>query len=81
MFLTAVFMLSCSEPTMEEDAQKAAYLSKISMELSVDNKLEEAEGNYAEVQKIMDKYRYTDKFQHFYDMYNLYLQNYLEESE
>ncbi|MDR1810708.1 MAG: hypothetical protein LBR34_09975 [Prevotella sp.] len=80
LFPVAVFMLSCSEPTMEEDAQKAAYLYNLSREHSANKQFEEAAGDYMEVQKIIDKYRYTEKFQHFCDIYNLYLRNYLEEA-
>jgi hypothetical protein len=76
--LACVFMLSCSQPTIEDDARKAAYLTHQSMEYSTDNELGAAESNYMEVQKIMDKYRYTEDFQQFHDLYSLYLDEYLE---
>ena len=76
LFLMSIFLLSCSEPTLEDDARTAAFLTKQSMEYSLTNDLKNSESNYMEVQKIMDKYRYSDDFGKFYEMYNFYLQEY-----
>ncbi|GAB6011009.1 hypothetical protein [Viscerimonas tarda] len=80
-FLFFIFVASCSEPTLEEDARKAAYLTQQSMTYSRENNLEQAESNYNEVQRIMDKYRQTEDFRKFYDTYDFYLREYLENAE
>ena len=81
LFLLAIFMVSCSKPTLEDDARKAAYLTKQSMEYSMQNDFQNAESNYREVQKIMDKYRSSEDFEKFHETYNYFLQDMAEEPE
>ncbi len=78
IFLTCLFLISCSEPSLEDDAKKAAYLTTQSMEFSLENDLKSAESNFHEVQKIMDKYRDTEDFRKFHDLYDLFLQEYAD---
>lgn len=80
IFLLGFFVISCSGPTLEEDAQKAAFLTKESMRFSMESNLQKAENCYMEVQKIMEKYRNTDEFEKFHETYNFYLQDYGEKS-
>jgi len=63
------FLLSCSEPTIEEDARKAADLTMESNEYTRDNDFSSAGKKYAEVQEIMDKYKKMNKFDEFYQIY------------
>lgn len=65
---------SCSEPTMEEDARKAAELTMQSNQYSLDNDMSNAGKTYAESQKIMNKYKKMDQFDEFYQIYLGYLE-------
>jgi len=62
-------LISCSEPTMEEDARKAAELAMMSNQYSRDNDLANASRAYGEVQEIMTKYKKKNKFDEFYQLY------------
>lgn len=73
--LFSVLLLSCSEPTMEEDAQKAADLTSQSNQYSMEDNYKDAGRAYEEVQEIMTKYKRMGKFDEFYLMYSLLLQD------
>lgn len=78
VFLTVFFstvFISCSEATMEEDAQRAAELTSVSNRYSRDNDFKEAGRTYAEVQEIMAKYKKKEKFDEFYMIYISHLEN------
>jgi len=66
--------LACSEPTMEEDAQRAAELTMMSNQYSGDNDMSNAGKAYAESQEIMNKYKKLDKFDEFYQIYLTFLE-------
>lgn len=67
------FFISCSEPTMEEDARAAADLSRISNQCAAENDMAGAGKAYSEVQAIMEKYKELNKFDEFYDLYGSFL--------
>lgn len=73
IFVT-MFFLACSEPTIQEDAQKAAELSRLSNISAMENDLGAAGKLYNESQTIMNKYRQNGKFEEFYQLYSGYLQ-------
>jgi len=73
--IVSMLFISCSEPTMEEDAQRAADLTTMSNQFSKDNDFKEAGRTYAEVQEIMMKYKKMEKFDEFYMIYISYLQD------
>ena len=73
--LLSALLLSCSEPTMEEDAQRAADLTSQSNEYSRENNYREAGRAYEEVQEIMTKYKRLEKFDEFYMIYISLLQD------
>lgn len=70
----SMFLLSCSEPTIQDDAQKAAELSRLSNVSAMENDLGTAGKLYNEAQTIMNKYRQNGKFDEFYQLYSGYLQ-------
>lgn len=77
-FLIALFsilLFSCSEPTMEEDARRAADLTSQSNQYSRENNFKEAGRTYKEVQEIMAKYKKMDRFDEFYATYIAYMQD------
>lgn len=71
---TILLLISCSEPTMDDDAQKAAELSAISNNYAMNNEMEKAGKIYQEVQGIIEKYKKQDKFAEFYKLYSGYLE-------
>ena len=73
--LFSVFLLSCSEPTLENDALKAAELTSQSNQYSRENNFAEAGRTYAQVQEIMNKYKKMNKFDEFYMFYISYMQD------
>ncbi len=70
----SMFFLACSEPTIQEDAQKAADLSRSSNTAAKENDLGTAGKLYNEAQVIMDKYRQNGRFDEFYQLYSGFLQ-------
>lgn len=70
----SLFFLACSEPSIQDDAHKAAELSRLSNASAMDNDLSNAGKLYNEVQTIMNKYRENGKFEEFYQLYNSYLE-------
>lgn len=66
-------LVSCS--SLDGDAEEAAHLSKESMNYARQNNLEDAGKVYEESQKIISKYKETDKFDEFYKAYLNYLEN------
>lgn len=70
----SLFFLACSEPSIEDDAQKAAELSRLSNISAMENDLGAAGKQYDEAQTIMNKYRQNGKFEEFYQLYSTYLQ-------
>lgn len=75
VILLSALLLSCSEPTMEEDAQRAADLTSQSNQYSMENDYKGAGRAYEEVQEIMTKYKRLEKFDEFYMLYISYLQD------
>jgi len=73
LVLLSAFLLSCSEPTLEDDARVAAELTQQSNQYTRENNFKEAGRTYKEVQEIMDKYKKMDKFDEFYTTYISYL--------
>lgn len=73
VFLSTLF-LACSEPSMQEDARKAAELSRLSNVSAMENNLSAAAELYTECQEIMDKYRRNGQFDEFYELYTSFLQ-------
>lgn len=73
--LTSVIATSCSEPTMEEDAQKAAQLTALSNKYSMENDMTNAASAYTKSEKIMNKYKDLGKFEEFYSLYISSLQD------
>ena len=70
----SIFLLSCSEPSIQDDAQKAAELSRLSNISAMENDLGAAGKLYNEAQEIMNKYRHNGKFDEFYQLYSSFLQ-------
>ncbi|QIK59112.1 hypothetical protein G7050_04345 [Dysgonomonas sp. HDW5A] len=70
----SMFFMACSEPSIQDDAQKAAELSRLSNISAMDNDLGAAGKLYNEAQEIMNKYRQNGKFDEFYQLYSSYLQ-------
>lgn len=70
----SLFFMACSEPSIQEDAQKAAELSRLSNVSAMENDLGAAGKLYNEAQEIMNKYRQNGKFDEFYQLYSSYLQ-------
>lgn len=68
------FALSCSEATIEEDAQRAAELTMMSNQYSMENDMSNAGKAYTESQEIMNKYKKLDKFDEFYQIYLSFLE-------
>ncbi|MDL2214742.1 hypothetical protein LJC00_00950 [Dysgonomonas sp. OttesenSCG-928-M03] len=71
--LFSIALFSCSESSIEDDARKAAELSSISNQLSMEGNINEAGKTYKDVQEIMEKYKRLDKFDEFYQLYISYL--------
>lgn len=67
--LLVVGLFSCSEPTIEDDARRAAELAMMSNQYTRDNDLSNASRAYGEVQEIMTKYKKLNKFDEFYQLY------------
>jgi hypothetical protein len=78
ILLPFVFFLlsfsSCGEPTMDQDAQKAAGFSNESNRYAMDNDITNAGRTYTEAQAIINKYKRMGKFDEFYKLYNGYLE-------
>lgn len=72
--LAILFLVACSEPTIDDDAKKAAKLAAISNNYAKNNDMEKAGNTYREVQSIIDKYKQQDKFEEFYKLYSGYLE-------
>lgn len=72
--LTLLFLSSCSEPTIEEDAKTAADLVNKSNQLALDNDVSGSGKSYAEAQSIIKKYRHTKEFTKFYELYSSFLE-------
>lgn len=70
----SVLFLACSEPSIQDDAQKAAKLSQLSNEAAMKNDLNAAGNLYNDVQTIFNKYRENGKFDEFYQLYNSFLE-------
>lgn len=70
----SIFLLACSEPSIQDDAQKAAELSRLSNISAMENDLGAAGKLYNEAQEIMNKYRHNGKFDEFYQLYSSFLQ-------
>lgn len=70
----SLFFLACSEPSIQDDAHKAAELSRLSNTAAMENDLTTAGNLYSEVQAIMNKYRQSGQFEEFYQLYNSYLE-------
>lgn len=72
--LSMLVVQACGEPTLEDDAQKAAELTSLSNQYTMDNDLSRAGKAYEEVQEIINKYKQQDKFDEFYQLYISILQ-------
>lgn len=70
-FLLMLVFAGCS--SLEDDAKTAAHYRKESIELVRTKHLDDAKGKYDESQSIIDKYKNTDQYQEFYNIYNAYL--------
>lgn len=70
----SMFFMACSEPSIQDDAQKAAELSRLSNASAMENDLSSAGKLYNEAQEIMNKYRQNGKFDEFYQLYSSFLQ-------
>lgn len=81
--ILAILLVSCSQPSMEDDARRAAELSIESNTSAMENDLRAAGKLYEQSQKIMNKYRQNGKFDEFYELYINCLQEnaYLEDQE
>lgn len=73
IFLLIVLLSSCS--SLESDARKAADLNLESLEYIKEQKLEKAEEAYKEAQEIMARYKGTEKYLEFYEIYSEYMLN------
>ncbi|PXV68016.1 hypothetical protein CLV62_10246 [Dysgonomonas alginatilytica] len=69
----SLFFLACSEPSIQDDAHKAAELSMLSNTAAMENDLSTAGNLYNDVQAIMNKYRQNGKFEEFYQLYSSFL--------
>lgn len=74
ILLSSAVLVSCKQPTMEQDALKAAELSNISSQRALVNDFNGAEKYYRDAQEIIDKYRNTDSFNDFFTLYNGYIE-------
>ncbi|MEN9919454.1 MAG: hypothetical protein RL662_1890 [Bacteroidota bacterium] len=67
--LCSFILFSCTQPTIEEDAERAAELMMRSNQYNTDNNISAASETYREAQDIMNKYKRLDKFDEFYQLY------------
>lgn len=74
ILLSNVLLISCKQPTMEQDAQQAAEYSNISNQRASINDFSGAEKYYKDAQEIIDKYRNTNSFNDFFTLYNGYIE-------
>jgi hypothetical protein len=68
LFLFGVFSSSCS--SLEDDAKKAADLSKKSIEYTTEMKFDKAEQAYKEAQEYFRKYEEKGQLKEFSEHYN-----------
>lgn len=66
--------MSCSEPSLEDDAKQAANLMNQSNQYAMDNEVSKAGRVYTEAQEIIKKYRHKPDFDKFYEIYSSYLE-------
>lgn len=71
IFLLVVLLSSCS--SLESDAKEAAELNLESLEYIKEQKLEKAEETYKEAQEIIARYKGTEKYLEFYEIYSEYM--------
>lgn len=69
--LLLTLLSACS--SLDSDAKKAAELDKKSIEYIKEGDLEEAEIAFQEAREIISKYKNTEEYQKFHELYNSYL--------
>ena len=72
-FIFLAFVVSCSQPTIEEDAKNAADLINQSNQAAMDNEVNRAGQTYTKAQEIIRKYRHSPDFDQFYEIYSSFL--------
>lgn len=69
--LLLTLLQACS--SLDSDAKKAAELDKKSIEYIKEGDLKKAETAFQEAKQIISKYKSTEEYQKFYELYNSYL--------
>lgn len=78
MLVVMFGFISCTEPTMEESAYRAAQLTVQSEQYAMDGDLTNSSRLYEDAQNIINKYRGQDQFDEFYLIYNANIEDMLK---